>query len=264
MPAEMKLLVYTCVFGDYDKVFSPVRPDPGVEYVAITDQEDFDVPGWKTKLVDPSGFASARLANRYYKILGHEVFAEFDASVYVDGNIRVLSNVSGFFKRLQGTDAALGLYGHPARKTVSEEVAQCAQRGQVASEAAATAELEAYRRQGFPDDGGLIEASILLRDHRHPELGAAMRQWWELFETYQSRDQFSLPFVLWKTKVPRIVFPESFRDPNPYFGCYPHVRTIGSSAYVEVTAKSYDSFFYQGVRWLWHLKWKLQRLLRPR
>jgi hypothetical protein len=261
----VKVLVYTCVFGAYDAIFPPVRVEQGIEYIAITDQPGFNVPGWTAMRVDPSEFGSARLANRYYKMLAQEVFPAFDVSVYVDGNIRILGDIKQFVSRIEGSGAALGLFRHPVRTTVREEVQQCLQRQKVTDAAAAFAELQEYVDQGFADDGGLIEASILLRDHRHPQLRVAMRAWWNLFNRHQGRDQFSLPFVLWKTGVPTVIFEESFRDPNPFFGWYPHSRGGQSgAAYASLVARSHDSWPHRATLALWHLKWKVQRLLRNR
>jgi hypothetical protein len=260
----VKRLVYTCVFGGYDRILPPVRREDGIEYVAVTDLPALAVPGWTSMVVDPTSVGTPRVANRYFKILAHEVFPGYDASIYLDGNIRVLGRMRDFFARIEGRGAALGLYRHPLRKTVREEVEQCVRRRQVTDAAAAYSELQDYRDQGFPDEAGcLIEASILLRDHRHQQLKGAMDEWWRLFRTYQSRDQFSLPFVLWRTGVPAVVFEDSFRDPNPCFGWYPHAGAgTANPHYAMLMAKSHGSIAHRVALSLWHLKWKIQRLTR--
>lgn len=261
----MKRLIYTSVFGDYDRILPPVRREDGIDYVAVTDRQALSVPGWTSMAVDPTEIGGPRLANRHFKMLAHEIFPGYDASIYLDGNIRVLGNMSEFFARIEGSDAALGLYRHPSRSTVREEVEQCIRRRQVTDASAAFAELKDYRDQGFPDEaGGLIEASILLRNHRHPRLKGAMEEWWRLFRAHQSRDQFSLPFVLWRTGIPTVLFDDSFREPNPYFGWYPHAGAgTANPHYAVLMGKAHGSFAHRVALALWHLKWKLQRLSRP-
>ena len=263
MERHLKLLVYTCVFGGYDRIFPPVAADPAIDYVVVTDQPGLSVRGWKTRHVDPAGFGTSRLANRHYKLLGHEHFPEYDCSVYVDGNIRVVRRTGEFLRAFMESGAALGLYRHPLRSSVAEEVAQCAKAGKIADHDAGLAELRGYQAEGFPDSQGLIEASIVLRNHRHPELREAMRLWWDLFDKYRSRDQFSLPFVLWRTAVPCMLIGQSFRESNPYFGWYPHVGSgVASPAYVRTAAKSHGNIFHRLLLRVWHLKWRLQRLAR--
>jgi hypothetical protein len=114
---------------------------------------------------------------------------------------------------------------------------------------------------GFPDAQGLIEAGVLLKNHRHEGLAPAMRLWWQLFERYRSRDQFSLPFVVWKHELPCFFIEQSFRAPNPYFGLYPH-QGAGNQRYARVMARSYDSPAYRLVLKIWNAKWHVQRSLR--
>ena len=259
----MRLLVYTCVFGGYDRIFPPVARDPRVDYVVVTDRPTPAIRGWETRHADPGEIGNPRLANRYFKILGHQVFSDYDASIYVDGNIRLLYSPRELLERFCRKDVALGLFRHPQRSSVADEVTECVRRKQVRDASTAIAELQNYRAEGFDDSLGLMEAGVILRNHRHPELDRAMRDWWRLFEKYQSRDQFSLPFVLWKNNVPHTIFEESFRLPNPYFGWYPHIKSgTSSEAYAAVAAKAYGSRLFGFVHWLWNLKWTLQRRIR--
>lgn len=261
----MKLLAYTCVFGGYDRVFAPVLPEPGLDYVIVTDDAALSVPGWRTHAVDLTRFATPKAANLYHRALIHRELPGYDAALYVDGNIRLLGQTSALFAPFLQTGAALGVTRHPLRNTVAEEVAACIAAGKVADPAPIRAELAEYQAAGFPDDaGGLIETTVMLRNHRAEGLDAAMRAWNDLYQRHLTRDQVSLPVALWQTGA-RISWQEAlnWREKNPYFGRYPHRGARGvRPAYADLYARAYDSAPHKAVLALWHGWWGLRRALR--
>jgi len=106
----MKCLVYTCVFDNYDWIFPPTCQEQELSYVIVTDDPTLNVSGWKTLVVDISGFANSKKANLHYRAFIHRVFKEYDFSLYVDGNIRLLGPTREFFSNFSTSNAALGLY----------------------------------------------------------------------------------------------------------------------------------------------------------
>jgi hypothetical protein len=251
--------------GGYDRVFPPLVREPGVDHVILTDDPSLKVPGWRSHVMDMTAFASARAANRYGKMLVHRLLRGYDASLYVDGNVRLLGASGTLLKDFAEADVALRLFRHPLRRKVADEIDACIDTGKVAAAAPLEAELAAYRADGFADDMGLVEATILLKNHSAPGLDAAMALWWTQFERHGTRDQISLPYVLWKSGVSHDWHPFSFRDPNPWFGLYPHrgaahVRPL----YADICARAYDSRVHRGVLALWHASWALRRALRGR
>lgn len=260
----MKLLVYTCVVGGYDRVFPPVKAEPGVDYVIVSDDASIEVEGWRTVAVDASDHATARAHNRRFKMLGHEILSGYDFSIYVDGNIRILGPLSPLVARFIDSGAALGVYPHPTRSKVAEEVSACVAARKSAFPEKLEAEYAEYVADGFPDIGGLVEGGILLKNHAHPALGNAMRLWWSLFERSGSRDQISLPYVIWKTNLSCHYELLSFREANPYFGLYPHAKGKDvPPLYALLSARAYDSKIHRCLLDCWHAKWMLQRRLRP-
>jgi hypothetical protein len=235
-----------------------------VSYVLVTDDPEMRVPGWHTHVIDNDQYKSTRAANRYFKMLPHRAFPEFDYSLYIDGNIRLLSDVKPVFDEFIASKACLGLFPHPLRNSVKEEVEACLQAGKVVDNDNLQRELAHYRQERFPDNVGLIEASVILKNHRHPGLDRAMEAWWHMFERFETRDQFSLPFVLWKTKVACMLQSFSFRDQNPYFGVYTHRKdTRAPKYYGYVQGRAFDSIFYAALLKMWHLSWTIRRSFRP-
>lgn len=259
----MKRLIYTAVFGEYDRVYPPVRPEPDMDYLIVTDRAGMEVPGWKTMAADSSAFASTTAANRYYKMLIHRLVPGYDASLYIDGNIRLLDATAPLFDELERSEAALAAFAHPRRSTVAEEAQAVIELAKVGDAAAVRKEVSHYRADGFPDTIRLIEGTVLLRNHRRPDLGPAMELWWRLFGEHLTRDQLSLPYAIWKTGLSVHLLEGSFRNPNPYFALYPHRGAKGVNPfYSHVSARSHDSIPFRALHALWHGYWGLRRSLR--
>ena len=172
----MKRLIYTAIFGGYDIVYPPIAPEGDVDHIIFTDNPEVSVPGWRTVLVDMDPFPTKAAANRYYKTLIHRIMPGYDASIYVDGNIRLLASVASLFNILQQSGAALAVWPHSGRQTVAEEVEDVILTGKV-PEDRARAEYESYRNDGFPDAMPLAENTVMVRDHNAPALDTAMSFW---------------------------------------------------------------------------------------
>lgn len=259
----MKLLVYTAVFGGYDRVFPPVVPEAALDYVLVTDDPALKPAGWRVLLVDPAVYGSSKAANLHFKALMHRELPGYDASLYVDGNVRLLGRTSEVFAKFLATGAALGVFRHPSRDRVADEVESCIN-GRKGDPATLRAEYAAYREEGFADDQGLIEATIILKNHNAPDMDPAMGLWRDLFSRFRTRDQLSLPVVKARTGFSCAYHDFNFRHPNPWFGHYPHRGAAGvRPLYADVFARAYDSAPHRLMLRAWQGWWTLRRRLRP-
>ena len=119
-------------------------------------------------------------------------------SLYFDANVRPVNSLYPLFEAFKASGADIGMYRHYARSSVKEEAAACLARKKVDSPEALEEELALYASAGFPDDQGMWEGSVIFRRHSSQRLAEAMNEWWDLYSRFQTRDQFSLPFVIWK------------------------------------------------------------------
>jgi hypothetical protein len=237
-----KFLVYSAVFGGYDRIYPPVVREKNVDYLIITDRAGSVLSGWDTVVVESEKFATAKAANLFYRALIHRSFPKYDASLYIDGNVRLLKPTEDLFQCLLRSGAPMMLYHHSTRRTVVEELEVVLKNHRVVNPQRAINEVDRYFREGFPDNQGLGETTILLKNHRHHLLDEAMHLWWNTFSENLTRDQLSLPYVLWKTGMQVAWLPGSVRKDNPYFGLYPHFGGgKHSSLYCNLCARSYDS-----------------------
>jgi hypothetical protein len=259
----MKRLIYTAVFKGYDRVYPPVRVEPDVDYVIVTDDASLRVAGWQTLCVDAGSLATPKAANLYYRALMHRILPTYDASLYVDGNIRLLGPTRQLFEALEQSGAALMQYAHPLRSSAAEEFEAVIATGKVNDVSRVRREFESYNSDGFPDTVRLGETGVILKNHRHPKLDEAMALWSVLFQKNLTRDQLSLPYVIWKTGLDVALLPGTFREPNPFFAIYPHYSAPNINPnYVHLTARSHDSLPHRALLRIWHASWSLRRAFR--
>ena len=67
------------------RIFSPVAPTPGVEFVLFADRRPRLVRGWRWRpLPEVARGLSPTLVNRYAKFFPERILPEAEVSVYVD------------------------------------------------------------------------------------------------------------------------------------------------------------------------------------
>ena len=219
----MKWVVFSAVFKNYDKVFPALHRMPGVDQVLFTDDPSLCVTGWKTVPVDVRDFPSGKAANVHYRALSHRYLSEYDVSLYIDGNVRIIRQPLKLFAEFEASSADIGIFPHTDRNTVSEELTTCADFG-LADTNVMRAEYTAHAADGFGDNVGLFDSSIIFKNHTSPRLNAAMEHWDRSFQHYKTRDQLSLPYIIWKHGLIVHRLTGSSRQANDTFHFYPHIK----------------------------------------
>lgn len=202
----LKIVVYSCVVGKYDSVLEPIVVDEDVDYVMFTDQHIDDSSLWKK--IDITEFneykeKSALWLNRKIKMLPFEFLPKYDYSIYIDGNIELVASVKPLVENMG--NAALAVHYHSNRDCIYDE-AVAIRHFKRADMNEVNNQLKTYLSKGFPKHFGLYENSILIRKHDDEELRKIMREWWFEYNLFPTRDQLSLPYVIWKNKYKDKVF----------------------------------------------------------
>ena len=221
----MKIVVYTCTFPDYDFIHAPFVITPGVEYVLHTPAAPRHLRGWTWRPLPPEvAGLSQTMANRYCKFFPYKLFPDADVTIYMDGNILPRGDLRPLIDEFLASDAEIGLFRHPYRDTLDDELDFCKKVGKVRPEdiGKADAQVAGYYSDGLPRDSVLTQNGIIFRRHDGPHLGAAMQMWWEHMQTHVPRDQLSGPYVMWKSGLTSSVWPWIYSRANPYFLWYPH------------------------------------------
>ncbi|PSB83909.1 hypothetical protein C5F63_17795 [Photobacterium damselae subsp. damselae] len=196
--SSKKLVVYTVVFGGYDKVLPILNPSDNVDYFVVSDKQ-LNLPlGWELILIDSNSDLSFTELNRLYKMKPNILFGEYEFSLYIDGNIELVSkdiyNIS--MKYLNKYNIAL--YTHPERNSVREESLLLSHLGfdyffNIKKQ------YLGYLNQGFIDSC-LYECNILFRRH-NCKVFDMMDSWHTEFNKGIKRDQISFTYSAWKNQV---------------------------------------------------------------
>jgi hypothetical protein len=239
-------VIYTCVTGNYDRVYPPVTTSGDVQFIMLTDDDTLSVPGWNVKVISPSKDLSPSLQNRHCKIFPWKYIQDTDESIYVDGNVRILSDLSGIFSHLDGHHDVV-LLRHPKREFVHEEIESCVQLKKVNDRTSLDNEYAELIKRGFIDHGMLTENNVIIRSHNSMAAKEAMQIWWEFVTKYSGRDQISLHYALSASAAKVKILPVNAKKTNPYFDIYPHMGT--KKTYLERKIVHLSARKSEGVFW---------------
>ena len=199
--SDDKIAVYTCITGGYDDIIEPLFVPNNCDFYAIT---DFELPqDSKWRRIDVDEYEEVQglnnvLKNRYFKFFPHKVFKDYKYSIYIDGNIKVCSDLTEHINRI--STYGISFFKHSKRSCAYTEADTCEQLRKESSDR--LHELTNYlEKERFPHNYGLIECNFIVRDHSSKICSEIMEDWWEMFNRFAKRDQLSLPYVLYKRGI---------------------------------------------------------------
>lgn len=196
-----KIAVYSCISGNYDNILEPrYNLNKNITYIMYTDK-DITSSGWEIRRIPESlEKLSCSMQNRYIKLHPHELLGDFDYSIYVDGSIEIISDLSGMINLLNSSKG-IAMHRHYARNCVYQEAVVC-QVLKKGNKRQIDNQVKRYRKEGFPSEYGLLECGVIVTDLHNEATEDIYNEWWnELLKSESGRDQFSLPYVLWKKGI---------------------------------------------------------------
>lgn len=184
-----KTVIYTAIFGGYDKLFEPRVHTDDIDYVCFTDNFKLRSEIWQIELSKRFVYWDSVRSARLIKICPHRFLSEYDLSLWVDGNMIVQKapDVEGL---LNGNTIAL--IKHSLRDCLYEEGGVCQQIPKDNYDTIAD-QLKAYRKKRFPKKAGLYATGVIARKHKDKDLIPRSEEWWNQVSTYSLRDQLSFP-----------------------------------------------------------------------
>ncbi|MDO5132524.1 MAG: DUF616 domain-containing protein [Eubacteriales bacterium] len=202
--SDEKIAVYTVIFGNYDSLHEPECCPDNCDFYLISDRilpPEGSV--WKPLVLPAevqeriSGM-NAKMKNRFLKLLPHLLFPEYNWSVYLDGNIQLVTDPTEYIHRMPVY--GVSLHRHFSRDCVYEE-SKTILNLKKASETEMAEVLEFLVQEQMPAHYGLLECPVIVRQHNLPQCVELMEAWWELFERFPYRDQMLLPCVLFRRGI---------------------------------------------------------------
>ncbi len=198
-----KKVVYTCIVNNYDSLKNPVVRTEDTDYIVFSNNESvvIDNKYWQYRPISEQLKKKCNynpiLINRYIKMHPHELFPDYDLALYVDGNIRVISNIQDCFGYINDK-TGLAMHEHAKRSDIYEEAKACIWLNKGNKKKIKNL-IKDYKHQNFPHDFGLYQASIIAIDLRNKNAQEVLDAWYKEFVKRGTlRDQLSLPYVLWQ------------------------------------------------------------------
>lgn len=191
-------VAYTCITGGYDELLTPLLTSDSLDYIAFSDNDKLHSDTWKIKSIDKLVGVFDNYINRYYKLQPKIIFPDYDFSIYVDGNVQIISDVSMLYSIARESKVGIAMHKHVERDCLYDEGEACIlhKRG---NSTQIQKQMQKYENSGMPRHFGLLEATIIVVDLKNPVATEIMGQWWDEFNYWKSgRDQLAFPYVLWK------------------------------------------------------------------
>lgn len=218
-----RLVIYTAAFGEGVKLM-PQHAIKNADFICLTDKPR-NIPGWQMKIVPKIYEDDNTRNNRYYKILPHLSFPDYNRSIYIDGNFIVVKLPADHFDSMM-KDTPMLVFDHnqtikDARNCIYEEyqaILELQKKGVVKDDAAIMQEqINWLRQQQYPANNGLLTGGVLIRDHHHANVITTMETWWQVVKNKSKRDQLSFNYAAWVTGLQFNYLHGDIRRGNPWF-----------------------------------------------
>ncbi len=217
-----KYVYYTAIFGGYDELKKPAfyKSDQH-DFVCFTDNKELirKNNGWRVVLVEKI-YRDPRRTARIFKVLNHYFIQGCEYSIWTDGKNELIEDFSPFIQKWESVE--FKAFPHYSRNCAYEEAKACIEEKKDLPEYLEP-QMEKYRAAQFPKHQGLMNSSVVIRNHQSKKVSRAMEAWWEEIDAHSVRDQVSLPYVLWKNGIET---PEISEKPQNFIINHGHNRYI--------------------------------------
>jgi len=201
-----KYVIYTCITGDYDSLTEqPYYEHDKFDYVCFTNSPSIKhSDNWK--IISISGIdkiineSNQQKISRFPKTHPHLFFKNYEKSLYIDGNIKIMSKdlENDFIKFLSG-DEYLLTSQHPSITNVYDEIKACVMKRK--DDPANLSKIREFLETvKFNDLNAHAQMGIMLRDHNNKECQKIMEDWWWMIKNFCKRDQTSFNYVIWNNR----------------------------------------------------------------
>lgn len=196
---KMKIAVYTAIFGDKDVVREPigVNDTSNVDYFLITDNPNLKSESYHI-IIRPIRFDDITKNARYYKIIGLDLFNDYDYVIWHDANLQLYQDkIFEIIKKVENNGIAF--FKHPQRNCLYDEAIECIKINKDRP-LIILQQIIRYFLLGMKAEEGLYETSIVAKNNQLINKDF-LKNWFKEVKNNSRRDQISLPYVLKKHKT---------------------------------------------------------------
>lgn len=197
-PRKGKVAVYTFIAEGYDQLHQPLIIDKDADYFVISDTKikDLGIFHWiDVNFVVPHDIKNSFMKNRYCKMHGADIFKDYDYSIYLDGALQIAGNIITYLDQIGKTGIAL--YSNETNGCIYDAAIYLALIGRCNFEMTRN-QLKTYALEGMPENYGYLCGGYIFRDNKNVLGNELMNLWWKEYQKWPTRDQFCLPYVMWK------------------------------------------------------------------
>jgi hypothetical protein len=217
-----KKVIYTAIYGNKDTLKDPLYHNKDFDYICFTDNKEIKSDIWTIQYLAPKFKDPVRNA-RLLKTKPHELFAEYDLSIWIDANFLICDKLDNFLQLL-GPDANLVTFQHDQGRDCIYEEAEAVIQLKKDNPEIVSKQIQQYKEEGYPVGLGLTTTSVLLRRHNEEDMKNLGNLWWNQIQSFSRRDQLSFYYCKWKlnTKMYMLRFPNYNIRSNTWFRWLPH------------------------------------------
>lgn len=200
--SSKKIAIYTCIIGAYDKISEPLICPNNCDFYIVTDQDIPTKSMWKKIDFDRHSQKLVKLSdvevNRFFKMHPDILFPDYEYSIYIDGNIQPISDLTEFINRIG--DCGIAAHRHCFRNCIYKEAEVLAYLKKD-DPTRIKKHVEYLKKSGMPEEYGMIECNVIARKHHNSICKTVMELWWSEFRDYSKRDQISFMHALYTNGV---------------------------------------------------------------
>jgi hypothetical protein len=214
-----KKAVYTCITGQYDQLIAHSYVCDQWDYICFTDNPELLEKGHSHWQIRPLQFTALDPTrnSRWHKVFPHKILPEYNVSLYVDGNIDILTpDLFQYVDQKLLPKEMLAIHPHFVRDCIYAEAKECIH-FQLDSEEIIEQQVLRLKKLDYPEHNGLQENNVIFRRHHNSLVKQVMESWWWWITSYSKRDQLSFNYVIWLHRLHIHTFEEQFVR-NPKYG----------------------------------------------
>ena len=192
-----KVIVYTSIYGPYDKILEPLCIDENCEYYIFTDQELPKDSIWKKadNSSIPDYCDTSVKKNRFVKMFPFKVF-DCDYSIYLDGNLQIVGHPSKLVQNeLNSCKTGIAMHLAPRENCIYEEASNVCHVGKITKDEKKEV-LRMYKDNSMPRHFGMCECNVIVRNRNNINMKKIMEKWWENYFKGVKRDQLYFTYTL--------------------------------------------------------------------
>ena len=221
-----KVIVYSCLIGDYDNVTS-FNKQKGYDYILFTDQK-INNTNW-TIFPIPDSVLNLKVSKikkqRYMKIMPHKFFKNYDLSLYIDANYEIKGDLDDYLVNTLNPLDHIYIphlqFGKGIRQALDNAIEKKLDDVSLLNKIK-----KKYDSKHFLDKTGIVNAGLMIRYHNTEDCIRLMEKWWREVRDYSHVDGFAFDYAGYETGV-RYLY-TSYQFALFYFKVHPHLNKTKS------------------------------------